>query len=106
MANASEILGDNKIIRNNVYNKHSIKIYSDDDEIAILIKTYIIKASCRYMCNQYIFNNKWNKYIKEYNECLKPIRPKHWRETMAMDFMLLKINHYRQKFWYWKKLKE
>ena len=117
MANASEILGDNLLISHAIWDGKEVKIYEDEDAPARFIKDYI-NFACRAIQafklkyesdkvrtkaqdhNNYL---KWVKHGRQ-GDYPKPIIP-YWRNN-SESFVELKVNHYRQKFWYWKKLRE
>lgn len=112
MANASKILGDDDVI-SNVFNGYLLKIYTEDDNVAKLIKEYIISAynEALWFQQQYeekkkIYNIQYTKWWK--NGCPENRKPEHhyWWIGNTISFVELKVNHYRQKYWYWKKLKE
>ena len=112
MANAPKILDDSDIIYD-VFEGYILKIYPEDDDIAKFIKNYIITAYVETLCfeEQYkekrkIYNIQYAKWWKK--GCPKNKKPKHhyWWIGMTKHFVELKVNHYRQKYWYWKKLKK
>lgn len=114
MSNAMEILGDRKIIHK-VFIGEPLKIYEEDDQIAAFLKKYIneaiIKAINYHEEYQILYDKLWEEYKLKYNKWNKngrngegPIWPKS--HYLDYDLVVLKVNHYRQKFWYWKKLKE
>ena len=92
MANAPNILKDDKYIKQVIAGEGLLPILPNDDVKAILIKEYINKAA----------NNAWIKYIKENKEA-------HWSDwnnrLRTQHFIELKVNSMRLKYWYWKALK-
>ena len=114
--NAMEVLGDNKIIQK-VFQGYPLKIHSTDDEIAILIKNHIIDAYNEAIKYAIDYNARyaiyWEDYTKWHQRGCKhgfqdEKRPKfvYWSISDTENLVELKVNHYRQKYWYWKKLIE
>lgn len=114
MANAMEVLGDHKIIHNVLYEGIFIKHYSNDDKVATFIKNYINNACKQVWKYEEEYNEeyaeyslKWQKWI---NKGMKKNNPQptinFWQLGNSQHSIEFKVNHYRQKFWYWKKLKE
>lgn len=88
-----------------------VKIYSTDDEIAKLIKNYINKAFEEVFKFQPTYELKhkehcllYEKWIK--NRSKKQPEHKYWNIINSINSVQFKVNHLRQKYWYWKKLKE
>ena len=116
MANAMEVLGDNVIIYK-VFDGNFLKFYKSDDETAIFLKKYINEAVARALKHHDDYKEIWTILVEEYRmkhakwvkRGMQGPSPKwpssHWIGD-SRDFIELKVNHYRQKFWYWKKLKE
>ena len=111
-----EVLGDNKIIQK-VFEGNPLKIHETDDEIAILIKKYIIDAYYEAVNYAIDYNARyavyWEAYTKWHQRGCKhgyqdEKRPKfkYWNIRKTEHLVELKVNHYRQKYWYWKKLIE
>ena len=117
MANASEILGDNFLIYDTLRNYKNIKIYEDEDESARFIKDYI-NSSCKAIQSFKLKyesdkvetkeqdHNNYQKWVKNDRQGNRPksIIP-YWKNNSG-SLVELKVNHYRQKFWYWKKLRK
>ena len=93
MANAMCILKDNLLLTGSIYNGNKLKINKSDDFHMINLKGIVndgfnaylyyhnnlkIDSSNRHECNRYRYNSFYNH--------------------------LFKMNHYRQKHWYWKKI--
>lgn len=115
MANAMEILGDDKIILNALCGI-PIKHYEKENYYDWFLKEYInnaCKAALKYQAD---VNNKKKEYDKAYKLWIErggnylKFREKHDYPyhpiSKSQHLIELKVNHYRQKFWYWKKLKE
>jgi len=112
-----EILGDDKII-SKALNGEFVKHYERENHYDWFLKNYInnaCKAALKYQDDvddkKREFNIKYKlwkdnggkdiqKFDKKY-----PYPPYHWI-GQSQHLIELKVNHYRQKFWYWKKLKE
>jgi hypothetical protein len=116
MANAMEILGDHEIIYK-VFEGSFLEFYKSDDETAVFLKKYINQAVARAQkyheesCEKHKdlyekYRLKRDKWYKKGMNGEPPIYPYSHYIDDSIDFVRLKVNHYRQKFWYWKKLKE
>jgi hypothetical protein len=116
MANAMEILGD-KLVISRVFEGIPIKHCINDDYIASFIKSYINEACLKAKKHHEIYeqnkSENWEKYKKKYDRWykkghkkeLEPPYPYYHSLGDSQDFIEYKVNHYRQKFWYWEKLK-
>lgn len=115
MVNAMKILDDHDIIYE-VFQGNFLNFHKSDDKIAIFLKKYINQAVAKALKHhddyQVIYDQLWKEYEIRYQKWIKhgmngpsPIYTSNHFIGDSMDYIRLKVNHYRQKFWYWKKLK-
>ena len=116
MSNAPQILGDSEIIQR-VFEGNFLMIYSSDDSTAVFIKNYIntaVNNALKYHYeNGLVYERNFDAYKKEFDKWMskgmngsKPkYIPKHYLGD-SINYVTYKVNHYRNKFWYWEKLRE
>lgn len=95
MANASNILKDDIVIKTVCYDGKTLKIKDSDDEVAKFLKNFINKSGLLIL-NSYHTDKCHTDNLIQYRASNKRIK--------SCDLLELKVNHYRQLFWYWKPL--
>lgn len=78
-----------------------------------MIKNYIINAYAEALRFNEQYKKERTEYHIQYSKWWKKNYPKekepkhrYWQIGYTRNLVELKVNHYRQKYWYWKKLKE
>jgi hypothetical protein len=112
MANAMEILGDKEIIRD-ALDGNLVKHYEGDNHYDWYIKKYINNACKEVWKYEDKYNEKYAEYSLQWQKWIskgmQKNRPQptidYWWMGQSQHLIELKVNHYRQKFWYWEKLK-
>lgn len=109
MANAMNILKDDLIIYN-VLQGIPLIIYEDDDNVAKFLKYFInnsvkniLKFEIEYLEKYEEWATAWTKWCK-YKKGQAPKLNYHSIGD-SQHLLELKVNHYRQIYWYWEKLK-